>query len=248
MSQRLTELIAFYRETFRRFAPRQVLPEIVVEFYAYVRLSHTIRRRGERVQVRLSDLLADAPDEVQQALAVILVAKLLRRTVPPEALAVYRVYASQPRTAQAAEVRRQTAGHKFVSSPQGGFYNLERLFHKLNRRYFDGALPQPTLTWSQHEPRRILGHHDATHNTIVVSRALDAHDVPDWVVEFVLYHEMLHIKHPTRIINGRRAIHTAVFRADERLFPRYAEAQEWLAHSATSAPRAKKRPLPANKR
>ncbi len=248
MSQRLTELTAFYRETFRQFAPRQVLPEIVVEFYAYVRLTHTIRRRGACVRVRLSDLVADAPDEVQRALAMLLVTKLLKQPTPPEASAVYRAYASQPRTARAAEIRRQSVGRKFVSSPQGGFYNLERLFHKLNRRYFAGALPQPTLTWSQHEARRILGHHDATHNTIVVSRALDAYDVPDWVVEFVLYHEMLHIKHPTRIINGRRAIHTAVFRADERLFPRCDEAREWLAHSAASVPRTKKRSQPANKR
>jgi predicted metal-dependent hydrolase len=89
-----------------------------------------------------------------------------------------------------------------------------------------------TLTWSQRETSRIFGHHDGAHETIVISRTLDSQDVPEFVVGFVLYHEMLHVKHPVRVVNGRRSIHSAAFRADEKLFPQYQLAQEYLEHLA----------------
>ena len=228
----------FYAEAFRVLAPRRPAPEIEARFYAYVGLNHTIRLRSGRVLARVSDLLTNAPDEVQQSLAFVLVAKLLRQPVPPAPLAVYRAYASQPQLLRVTETRRREAGRKVITTPQGSFYNLELLFQKLNRRYFAGALPKPTLSWSQRQTSRIFGHHDGTHETIVISRTLDANDVPDWVVEFVLYHEMLHIKHPVRVVKGRRHIHTAAFRADERLFPQYAPAQAWLEQIA----RARRRP------
>ena len=43
-----------------------------------------------------------------------------------------------------------------------------------------------------------------------------------------MFHEMLHIKHPARIIKGRRYYHTAAFRAEEKSYPSYVQAQEWL--------------------
>jgi hypothetical protein len=39
---------------------------------------------------------------------------------------------------------------------------------------------------------------------------------------------MLHIKHPPRLINGRRYYHTKAFRTDEQQFPHYHEAQRRL--------------------
>jgi predicted metal-dependent hydrolase len=115
-----------------------------------------------------------------------------------------------------------------VSSAQGRVYDLGRMFQRLNQRYFDGQLEKPTLTWSQRRTRTILGHHDDVHDTIVISKTLDSEDVPEWFVEYILYHEMLHIKHPARLINGRRYYHTKAFRADEQRFPHYHEAQRWL--------------------
>ncbi|HYO99911.1 MAG TPA: hypothetical protein VER76_06955, partial [Pyrinomonadaceae bacterium] len=66
----------------------------------------------------------------------------------------------------------------------------------------------------------------------VISKTLDAPDVPEWFVEYILYHEMLHIKHPARIINGRRHSHTKAFLAEEERYPLFEEAQAWLDHVA----------------
>jgi len=98
----------------------------------------------------------------------------------------------------------------------------------LNRNYFDGRIARPTLTWSKRRTRHILGQHNHIHDTITISRSLDSSDVPEWFVEYIMFHEMLHIKHPARLINGRRYYHTPSFRAEEKSYPRYAQAQEWL--------------------
>ena len=76
--------------------------------------------------------------------------------------------------------------------------------------------------------RGILGHYDAPHNTIVISRLLDRPDVPRVAVEYVLFHEMLHLQHPVDHTGMRRRVHTREFRDAEKKFPRLKEAKELL--------------------
>ncbi|HYE15564.1 MAG TPA: SprT-like domain-containing protein [Pyrinomonadaceae bacterium] len=222
----------FFVEAFRQLAPKRPVPEVDARYYPYAGLNHTIRLRSGRVHVRMSDIFRDAPTGVHRALAFILVAKLLRRRPPALYERIYRDYACAPEVLRASDLARRRRGRKMVSSAQGRVYDLERMFRRLNQRYFDGRIEQPTLTWSQRRTRTILGHHDGAHDTIVISKTLDSADVPEWFVEYILYHEMLHIKHPARLINGRRYYHTKAFRADEQRFPRYHEAQQWLDNVA----------------
>lgn len=230
-------LSTFFVDAFRQLGSNRPVPEIEVRFYPYAGLHHTIRVRSGRVYVRLSDICRDAPQSVLRAVAFTLVAKLLSKRVPEVHERIYRDYACSPQVLRASDIARRRRGRKVISSARGRFYDLEKMFDRLNRLYFDDRLEKPTLTWSQRRTRRILGHHDAVHDTIVVSKTLDARDVPLWFVEYILYHEMLHIKHPARIVDGRRYYHTNAFRSDERRFPRYEEAQLWLeriAHRARS--------------
>jgi predicted metallopeptidase len=48
------------------------------------------------------------------------------------------------------------------------------------------------------------------------------------MVEYIMYHEMLHVKHPVEVRGARRSIHTAAFRAEEKLFEGRAEARKAL--------------------
>jgi hypothetical protein len=201
---------------------------IEVKFYPYAGLHHTIRVRSGRVYVRLSDLLQAAPPEVIRALALLLVARLLSRKAPRAEERIYRSYAFSPQLLRASDLARKTRGRKVISSAQGKVYDLEKLFARLNRRYFDVGIAKPAITWSRRRARCILGHHDSVHETITISKRLDSREVPGWFVEYILFHEMLHIKHPARLINGRRYYHTPAFRADEQRFRYYQQAQQWL--------------------
>jgi predicted metal-dependent hydrolase len=221
-----------FADAFRHLGAQRPVPAIEVRFYPYAGLHHTIRLRSGRVYVRLSDICKDGPVEVHRALAFILVARLLAKRIPATHEKVYRDYTLQPEVQRASDLARRRRGRKMISSAQGRNYDLDRMFDRLNRRFFDDELNKPTLTWSQRRTRRILGHHDRVHETITISKTLDSKDVPEWFVEYILFHEMLHIKHPARLVNGRRYYHTSAFRSDERRFPYYEQAQRWLERIA----------------
>jgi len=223
-----TQLGVVFADAFRQLDPSRPIPETEVRFYPYAGLNHTIRLRAGRVYVRVSDIFSDAPMNVHRALAFILVSKLQRKRAPEVHERVYRDFAFSPQVQRAADLARRRRGRKIVSSARGLHYDLDRMFDRLNRRHFDGELEKPTLTWSQRRTRRILGHHDPVYDTIVISKTLDAADVPEWFVEYILFHEMLHIKHPARLIKGRRFYHTRAFRTEEERYPHYQQAQDWL--------------------
>ena len=228
MSQPQKHLSSLFSEAFRQLGRNHSVPDIEVRFYPYANINHKIRVRSGRVYVRISDIFTNAPPEVHRAIAFILVARLLSKRTPEIHERVYRDYAYSPQVLRALDIARRRRGRKILSSARGQVYDLDKLFQRLNRRYFDGRIEKPTLSWSQRRTRRILGHHDAAHDTIVISKTLDTSDIPEWFVEYVLYHEILHIKYPARLIKGRRYHHTNAFRAQEQRFPYYEEAQRWL--------------------
>lgn len=237
-----SDLEKLFADAFRYLDGQRAVPPIDVRFYPYAGLHHTIRLRSGRAYVRLSDICRDSPIEVQRALAFVLVARLLSKRTPAIHERLYRDFSLRPEIQRASDIARRRRGRKMVSSAQGRVYDLDRMFARLNRRYFQGELPTPTITWSQRRTRRILGHHDRVYETITISKTLDSPDVPEWFAEYIMYHEMLHIKHPARVLNGRRYYHTQAFRMDERRFTHYAEAQRWLQRIArlqrSSRPRA----------
>ena len=228
----MNEVKKLFLDAFHHLGRNRGIPVVDVRFYPYAGLRHTIRVRSGQVYVRLSDLIKDCPPEVMRALAFVLVARLLGKKVPVVHERVYRDYTLTPNVMRSSDIARRHRGRKMISSAQGVNYDLDKMFSKLNRRYFDSGLEKPTLTWSQRKTRSILGHHDRVYETITISKSLDSAQVPDWFVEFILYHEMLHIKHAARMINGRRYYHTAAFRQDERRFAKYEDSQRWLEQVA----------------
>ena len=227
----LDQIRKYYEEAFAALNQGSRIPDINVSYYPYVGLNQTIRVRDGRVFVRIADMCRDMPAEPHRALAFILVAKLLRKRVSRKADEIYSKYIDSAEMRERSNDRKRSHGRKIVTTHKGEVYDLDEIFENLNFWYFGGQLPKPVLTWSTKKTYRILAHHDATHETIVVSKSLDARDVPRWVVEYIVYHEMLHIKHPTVHHNGRRYNHTPAFRHDERKFPHFQAAEDWIERS-----------------
>ncbi|MEO6924069.1 MAG: M48 family peptidase [Bryocella sp.] len=222
------ELLALFEHEYRELRPRAPMPQLEVRFRRFTSLNTTIRLRDGQLIVRLSDLLIDAPESIHHAIAHILLAKLYRKAITPALANVYRRYTTSEAVSKQAERIRQDRGRKRISTAQGHLYDLEEVFEAVNFRFFHGLLGRPTLTWSAHVARRMLGHYDAAHNTIVVSRVFDRPGTPRYAIEYLLYHEMLHLKHPVRVRAGRRCVHSREFQAEERLFPELDLAKAFL--------------------
>jgi predicted metal-dependent hydrolase len=222
------ELQQIFQVAYRDLRPRAPMPPFEIRFRRFVSLNTTIRLREGRLHVGLSDLLEGAPPSVLQAIAHILLAKLYRKPIEAFHADRYRRYTQSEAVSRQAEQARQTRGRKQIHTHLGHYYDLEEVFETINRRFFHGLLGRPVLTWSAHRARRMLGHYDAAHNTIVVSRIFDGPKVPRYAIEYLMYHEMLHLKHPVRVRAGRRCVHSREFQAEERLFPELEEAKAFL--------------------
>lgn len=217
-----------YERVFRELKPRTPVPELTVEFCRFANADSFIKLENGRLQVRISDLLAGAPAPVMEALAYILLGKLYRRPVARLYNHRYRLYLNRRDVRRQAHLVRQIRGRKFVSGPKGAIYDLEEIFDRLNREFFDGLMGMPRLGWSRGISRSMLGHFDPSHNAIIISRIFDRPDPPVLALEYVMYHEMLHLQHPVDHNGARRRVHTREFREAEKRFPRFKEAKEIL--------------------
>ena len=239
--QLLSEIGEIYRDTFARFDPERRPPQVHVRFYPYIGINHTIRVRSGQVFVRIAEICHDMPMVAQHGLADILVRKLLGKRASRRTGEPYEEYVRSLEIRERADHSRRTRGRKVVTGTKGEVYDLDEIFDSLNFWYFKSSVKKPTLTWSPRKSFHILGHHDSTHDTISISRSLDSTIVPRYVVEYVLFHEMLHIVHPAVHHNGRRYHHTVTFRRDERRFPHYHEAERWITYNVGKLRRAAKR-------
>jgi len=113
-------------------------------------------------------------------------------------------------------------------STKGKVYDLKEIYERLNQEYFNGVLRRPNLRWSMRPAKCRLGYFGPDSGAITLSRRLDQSDVNPLLVEYILYHEMLHQSQGIKLINGRRRAHTHEFKRAEQRFKGYQQAQKLM--------------------
>lgn len=189
-------------------------------------------RLGNRapLELRIHHSFTQAPQEVLQAVAAFVESKRGSDRAR-EALVVIREHFSAHRTA--ARQRR------LVLRPEGVALDLREVLADLNGRYFEGRLAVG-ITWGKSNTasasscrrRRTstlqLGSYSYEDRLIRLHRVLDDPEIPRYVVEAVVYHELLHADMPPEVVNGRRHFHTPEFRKRERLYRNLGRAERWI--------------------
>lgn len=223
------DLDEIFAAAHRQLRPRTPLPQISIEFFPFAGLNHTARLHENQLRIRVSDIFTDAPPHVYHSLALILLSKLYRKEIDKSHHRTYRTFILQNEIQERARTTRNNRCRQTpVRGSQGRHIDLDGIFNRLNERYFGNAIPKPRLSWSARKSRYVLGRYDATHMTIFISRLFDSPNIPHYVCEYVMYHEMLHVKHQSQIRDARILVHTRDFRQEERRFLQYQEAKLWL--------------------
>ena len=223
------DLLRIFSVAHRELRPRTPIPDIHVEFFPFAGINHTARLREGSLRIRVSDIFAVAPEDMQRCLALILLAKLYRKKIDAEFHRSYRSFILRSEIQEMARIAKKSRGR--TSRPlnsRGKHIDLAAIFDRLNAVYFGGMLDKARLSWSPKPSRRILGRYDSAGHTIFISPIFDSPSVPLHVTEYIMYHEMLHIKHETRVRDCRMMVHTPEFKNDERRFEQYREARLWL--------------------
>jgi len=195
--------------------------EVTVEFANTTGLWR-VTQRGKSVHMRLAEGLIAADDSVLEA---IVRAILTRQTARDR-----RQYVGFTETGEYRDVvlELELAAEIDADQPQGVAHDLTSLFDEVNAAYFGGEMTTPRLAWSDRLTLRRLGYFEPHRDRVVVSRTLDSPRVPRFVVEYILYHELLHRKLGATWRGSRSLDHTPEFRCEERKFTRWQEAEEWV--------------------
>ena len=116
-----------------------------------------------------------------------------------------------------------------ASTEPGVHRSLDESFDRVNLEYFKGQLERPQLCWSPVRAKRLLGSYHHRKDRLIISRVFDSMKVPVVVLDFLMYHELLHkFLGVGRLDDGRRCVHSKEFRALEKQFKHFQEARHFL--------------------
>ncbi len=119
----------------------------------------------------------------------------------------------------------------------GRYFDLRAIFKRLNGKHFRNRLRGYKIVWGRRRRQRpvnyfVYGTIQEEDRIIRIHPLLDAAFVPEWFLEYVIYHEMLHAVVPDEIYpSGRRKVHTKEFRQKEGRYRNFARAQRWEAQN-----------------
>jgi hypothetical protein len=220
--------VEIFARVHREIRPRTLVPPIAVEYKPFANADSHARLETGALTVRITDLLEGAPAPVIESLAHILLGKLYRKPAARQYEHRYRLYLNRRDMRRRISLVRQTRGRKVHLGSQGSVHNLEAVFEELNGKYFGGMMTRPGLGWSHIRSRTRLGHFDPCHQMIMISRIFDDPRAPRLALEYVMFHEMLHLHYPVDHSGARRCVHTPEFKAHEKQFPQFKEARALL--------------------
>ena len=122
--------------------------------------------------------------------------------------------------------------------PAGLHYDLRNFLREQNHSWFDGQF-NGRIGWSRRAKGRVrkrirLGSWNEDHRLIRVHPVLDADEVPPHVINFVVFHEMLHAELGVEHTGERRRVHTREFRRREARHPDHARTEAWIGEHLDS--------------
>lgn len=212
-----------------------VLSSKLIEHHSLLTIELTVmtplyrqRKNTQGIQLKLHEGFLAADDSVFDALAKTLRHGKQRNT--SSALRQFSTSAPFIEITRSIEQWYQAKTHE----TQGVYHNLQTAFERVNSIYFAGQLQAPKLNWSQTFTHSKFGHYDSIRDQIMLSRSLDTLEVPEYVVDFIVYHELLHKVHGARWVNGQKRSHTSAFHRDEHKFKEFHLAKQRLEQLAQS--------------
>ena len=188
-----------------------------------VMISISVKGNAAGYQLRVQKLFREAPENVWQALVAHV------RDRDSGASAILRQYVRQHQ--HLLDPQRRRPARALALQPQGQCFDLEAIYQGLNRDYFSEQV-KAHITWGRRAPRRRrrsirFGAYDSRKRLIRIHPLLDQAFVPLYVVENVVFHEMLHQLNPPQRVNGRWSIHPPAFRREERRYTHFERAESW---------------------
>jgi hypothetical protein len=197
----------------------------------------TIAEAKGLFRVSVSDIFLWAPDDVMGCLARYIVARCYKAPYRPELWERVKAYLSEKDVVDKGQKAFLKKRSRVLPTSKGRHHDLTEAFKRVKAEYFSGpdcaelgleGPDRPAVVWSKQRSHCRFGYWMEGYNVIVINRILDSPQVPERVIDYVLYHEVLHKKHGAINLAGVRESHHQVFNLDERRFEGHKEAEAYL--------------------
>lgn len=210
------------KEAFEEVTARE-LPRFTVKYSGRFKgLNANIRFGHGELTLKMSKEWKGVDEDIQKGLAQHLICKLFKIKKKTMYMSMYEEYLRQ--------------ASNYAKKGESDPLLIER-YRILNEEYFDGLLEMPTMVWGR-ESYSKLGSYEYATDIVTMSTVLK--DNID-MLDYVLYHELLHKKHKFTCAGGKTHHHTPAFRADEALF-RVPDAEAVLTRYLRSKRRSRPKP------
>ncbi|WII07299.1 DUF45 domain-containing protein [Methanomassiliicoccales archaeon LGM-RCC1] len=188
-------------------------------------LHYAYRITGEAIEIELSDYLKDAPDNVLSDECKAIVAWSRGKRYKQSPLLTEYILSPDFIVKSRPIFLQRTRSLKLTE--QGKCKNLLDSVERLRdmELIFDDDIRNSYFSWADHMQKYKWGQCNQFFRVVSVNPLLDDDSVPDLVLDFVIYHEILHLRQD---MSKAHRPHNAQFRSWEHLFPEYDACEEYL--------------------
>ncbi len=242
----------FSKKSFSDLLHEQDLHEIEIVPNSRLKKSWKIEKKRNHYVLFVPAKLADAPTDIREAMItwskIIISNRFSKKRLSAEAKAELSL--QENKIFGYLFPKNNRINHRHHYNPQKKFkdcsgvkFDLQNIFNKINREHFENRLIS-FLRWGQYGSKTsyhsiFIDEHDTKHHLITVAGLYNHPSTPDFALETLLYHEMLHIECPPIENSKRRTVHHSEFRRREKEFPDYLKWQKWLKTDAHKLVRKK---------
>jgi predicted metal-dependent hydrolase len=205
------------------------LPSVLPDLWKSVQISfyhqgalYKISQKNRIWELKIQESFIHAPDTVLTAML-----KMVKAEPDPELQRTIRDHTFNE------GYRKIRENLEYLDIPSASFasghiHHLAESFARVNQTYFRGKLSRPHLTWNNRLTHRKFGHYQWDTDTVMISKSLDQPAVPELVLDYVMYHELLHKELGALRGNKNRIAHTREFRLKEGKFKNFSRAKKGL--------------------
>lgn len=217
-------------DMFRLIGREHGCNDVRARFYPFKEFKSTWCRSGGRTEFKISDYLQNADAGVLEDFSRCLFSRISnkgRREVYTDRLRSWlqsEEFISMNRPLYLERSRNLSL------SPVGRFLNLKEIHASLKDKGLSQDSFDAVLSWTVSQNAHRVGYCSVIMRVIGISSVLDTPSIPDFVAEYVLYHEILHLESGLASLTSG---HDRDFRVRERMYPNWRTAEDWLKKVAT---------------
>jgi hypothetical protein len=220
------------REFFSRAGSQNGYESVNASYHPYKEFKTTWSRCGSTADFKVTDYMRGAPSSLMEEFASCLLSRGNGQGRREKYNANIRNYLRSEEFVSRNRPLYLARSRNLAYTMRGRHHDLRDSYDRLLSAGLMPHVPNTYITWTSRPNKQRLGYCSMLMRTVAISSGLDRAEIPAFVTDYVLYHELLHMQDGVTFASKH---HTPEFLAKERLYPRWQEAEDWLRRAALLA-------------